>query len=180
MAGLLLICPRCHAKVPIDSQTCSHCGADLKDLPLEQRRYIIDRLKEVEAAPLHPVIIPEAVEEILPEPEFTPEALAKAPPTPKVRPEIIEEAALEMEIIPEVIPEITPVKEVPLISGPPLEEREHLSLCEALDRILNKGAVVVGEATISVANIDLLYLGMQLVLTSIETAREIGSPKANL
>jgi hypothetical protein len=52
-----------------------------------------------------------------------------------------------------------------------LTETEHVSLCEALDRILNKGAVVVGEVTISVANIDLIYLGLQLVVTSIETAR---------
>jgi hypothetical protein len=57
-----------------------------------------------------------------------------------------------------------------------LDEREHISLCEALDRILNKGAVVVGEVTISVANIDLLYLGLQIILTSIETAREILTP----
>ena len=57
-----------------------------------------------------------------------------------------------------------------------LEEREHISLCEALDRILNKGAVVVGELTISVANIDLIYLGLQLIITSIETAREILTP----
>lgn len=48
---------------------------------------------------------------------------------------------------------------------------EQVSLCEALDRVLNKGAVVVGEATISVADIDLVYLGLQVVLTSIETAR---------
>ena len=40
-----------------------------------------------------------------------------------------------------------------------LDESEHISLCEALDRILNKGAVIVGEVTISVANIDLVYLG---------------------
>ena len=52
-----------------------------------------------------------------------------------------------------------------------LEETEHVSLCEALDRILNKGAVIVGEITISVANIDLIYLGLQVILTSIETAR---------
>ncbi len=56
-----------------------------------------------------------------------------------------------------------------------LNETEHISLCEALDRILNKGAVIVGEVTISVANIDLVYLGLQAVITSIETAREIGS-----
>jgi hypothetical protein len=58
-----------------------------------------------------------------------------------------------------------------------LEEREHISLCEALDRILNKGAVVVGELTISVANIDLIYLGLQLIITSIETAQEIINPE---
>jgi hypothetical protein len=53
-----------------------------------------------------------------------------------------------------------------------LDDVEHVSLCEALDRVLNKGAVVVGEATISVVDIDLVYLGLQVVLTSIETARE--------
>jgi len=56
---------------------------------------------------------------------------------------------------------------------------EHISLCEALDRILNKGVVVVGEVTISVANVDLIYLGLQLMLTSIETAREIIIPKSD-
>ena len=59
------------------------------------------------------------------------------------------------------------------------DDTEHISLCEALDRILNKGAVVVGEVTISVANIDLIYLGLQLMLTSIETARESIIPKSD-
>jgi gas vesicle structural protein len=57
-----------------------------------------------------------------------------------------------------------------------LDEKEHVSLCEALDRVLNKGAVVVGEVTISVADIDLIYLGLQLVLSSIETARKTINP----
>ena len=52
------------------------------------------------------------------------------------------------------------------------EEHECVSLCETLDRVLNKGVVVAGELTISVAGIDLVYLGLQLVLTSMETARE--------
>ncbi|MBI2191521.1 MAG: gas vesicle protein [Planctomycetes bacterium] len=56
--------------------------------------------------------------------------------------------------------------------APHSDETNRLSLCEALDRILNKGAVVGGEVTVSVANIELLYLGLQLVVTSIETARE--------
>lgn len=53
-----------------------------------------------------------------------------------------------------------------------LEESERVSVCEVLDRVLNKGVVVAGEVTISVAGVDLLYLGLNLVLTSIETARD--------
>ncbi len=52
-----------------------------------------------------------------------------------------------------------------------LNESEHISLCEVLDRILNKGAVIVGDVMISVADIDLIYLGLQVILTSVETAR---------
>lgn len=52
-----------------------------------------------------------------------------------------------------------------------LRDLERVSLCEALDRILNKGAVVSGELTIAVANVDLLYLNLQLVLTSVASAR---------
>jgi hypothetical protein len=51
------------------------------------------------------------------------------------------------------------------------QELQRVSLCEALDRILNKGAVISGELTIAVANVDLLYLSLQLVVTSVETAR---------
>lgn len=54
-------------------------------------------------------------------------------------------------------------------SCPDIEER--ISLCEVLDRVLNKGVVVAGHLTISVADVDLLYLGLQLVVTSMETAR---------
>ncbi|WP_083846996.1 gas vesicle protein [Desulfomonile tiedjei] len=52
-----------------------------------------------------------------------------------------------------------------------MDEEEHVSLCEALDRVLNKGAVIAGEVTISVANVDLIYLGLQVVLASVDTIR---------
>ena len=48
---------------------------------------------------------------------------------------------------------------------------EQRSLCELLDRVLNTGVVVVGEIVISVAGVDLIYLNLQLLLTSVETAR---------
>ena len=49
---------------------------------------------------------------------------------------------------------------------------ERVSLCETLDRVLNKGAVVAGEVTISVADIDLIYLGLQVMISSVEAARD--------
>ena len=51
-----------------------------------------------------------------------------------------------------------------------------LSLCEALDRILHKGVVVRGEVVLSVAGIDLVYLGTNVLLASVDTARDLLEP----
>ncbi|HHT9119655.1 MAG TPA: gas vesicle protein [Candidatus Hypogeohydataceae bacterium YC41] len=48
---------------------------------------------------------------------------------------------------------------------------EPLILCEALDRLLNKGVVLVGDVTISLADVDLIWIGLRLIVTSVETAR---------
>lgn len=48
---------------------------------------------------------------------------------------------------------------------------ERLILCEALNRLLNKGVVLVGDVTISLANVDLIWIGLRLVVTSVETIR---------
>jgi len=58
-----------------------------------------------------------------------------------------------------------------------LSDAEHISLCETLDRVLNKGVVITGDILISVADVDLIWLGLELVLTSVETARRM-SPSA--
>lgn len=47
-----------------------------------------------------------------------------------------------------------------------------VSLCDALDRLLHKGVVVKGEIAISVADVPLVYLGAQILLASIDTARD--------
>lgn len=44
-----------------------------------------------------------------------------------------------------------------------------VSLSDVLDRVLAKGTVVVGEIVISVAGVELVYLGVNLVLSSVET-----------
>lgn len=60
-------------------------------------------------------------------------------------------------------------------SRPPLGAlQREVSLAETLDRVLHKGAVVVGEMTISVADIDLVYLGLNVLLTSVDTIKREG------
>jgi len=56
------------------------------------------------------------------------------------------------------------------MGGISMRDSERVSPCETRERVLNKGAVVVGEVTISVADVDLIYLGLQLMISSVETA----------
>jgi hypothetical protein len=51
--------------------------------------------------------------------------------------------------------------------------RETATLCDTLDRVLDVGAVVEGEVTISVAGIDLVYINLSVLVASVETARRI-------
>lgn len=54
-----------------------------------------------------------------------------------------------------------------------LLEQSDISLLETLDHVLNRGVVITGEITISVANIDLVFLGLNVLLSSVETANEV-------
>jgi len=55
----------------------------------------------------------------------------------------------------------------------PIEDNES-TVVELLDRLLHKGVVLGGDVAISVADIDLIYLRLQLMLCSLETARQAG------
>ena len=48
-------------------------------------------------------------------------------------------------------------------------------LVELVDRLLNRGVVLTGEVTISVAGVDLIYLGLSVVLSSVDTIRRAGA-----
>ena len=47
---------------------------------------------------------------------------------------------------------------------------QEVSLLEILDHVLNSGVVIHGSLVISLAGVDLVYLGLNVVLTSVETA----------
>ena len=54
-----------------------------------------------------------------------------------------------------------------------LDEEEELSLLETLDHVLDRGLVIAGEVKIAVADVDLVYLGLNLLLGSVETVDRV-------
>jgi hypothetical protein len=46
---------------------------------------------------------------------------------------------------------------------------EELSLLETLDHLLDRGVVIAGEAVISIGDVDLLYLGLNVVLANVDS-----------
>jgi len=59
-----------------------------------------------------------------------------------------------------------------------LDENEELSLLETLDHVLDRGLVIAGEVTIAVADIDLVYVGLHLLLGSVETVNRVLNERA--
>lgn len=51
----------------------------------------------------------------------------------------------------------------------PISDEERLVMGELLNHVLDKGVVIMGDVTISVAGIDLIRAGLSLYLTSVET-----------
>jgi hypothetical protein len=54
------------------------------------------------------------------------------------------------------------------------EERPATNVLELLDRILDKGVVIVGDIRISVADIELLKIQIRLLIASVDKAKELG------
>lgn len=57
-------------------------------------------------------------------------------------------------------------------------KEKEVTLLDLLDRILNKGVILWGDITISVADVNLIYLGLKVLLTSVETAERMRSAAA--
>jgi len=59
------------------------------------------------------------------------------------------------------------------IDGESNFEEADISLLETLDHVLNRGLVIAGEITISVADIDLIFIGLNVLVSSVEKANEV-------
>jgi hypothetical protein len=60
--------------------------------------------------------------------------------------------------------------------GAGLPAEDEISLVQIVDHVLNTGVVIQGSVVISLAGVDLVYLGLSAVLTSVETARKYLPP----
>jgi len=56
-----------------------------------------------------------------------------------------------------------------------IDRSKDITILEVLDRVLNKGVILTGDIVISVADIDLVYVGVKLMLSSVETMEQIRS-----
>lgn len=51
-----------------------------------------------------------------------------------------------------------------------------VALVDLVDRLLGRGVVIAGDITLSVADVDLVYVGLRAIVSSVESAREQGFP----
>jgi hypothetical protein len=47
-----------------------------------------------------------------------------------------------------------------------------VALIDLVDRLLGGGVVIAGDITLAVADVDLVYLGLRALVTSVATAEE--------
>ena len=50
--------------------------------------------------------------------------------------------------------------------------QQQVTLLELVDRVLNKGVVLSGDIMLSVAGVDLVYVGLRVLLASVSTLEQ--------
>jgi hypothetical protein len=51
---------------------------------------------------------------------------------------------------------------------------QDVALVDLLDRLLGGGVVIFGDITLAAADVDLVYVGLRALITSVATANEKG------
>jgi hypothetical protein len=60
-----------------------------------------------------------------------------------------------------------------LITHERLYKSKKVTLLDALDRVIDKGAYVDGEIVLRVADVDLVFIGLRLIVTSVSKAEKL-------
>ena len=56
----------------------------------------------------------------------------------------------------------------------PFQQQPSVSVIDILDRVLDKGLVIAGDISVSLANVELLTIRIRLLVCSIDKAEQIG------
>jgi hypothetical protein len=56
--------------------------------------------------------------------------------------------------------------------------QQDVTLLELVDRVLNKGVVLSGDVMLSVADVDLVYVGLRVLLSSVSTLERLHAEPA--
>ena len=57
---------------------------------------------------------------------------------------------------------------------------QRIALVDVVNSLLDKGTVISGQATVSVAGVDLVHVALNLLVSSVETLQRAGSVPSNL
>jgi Gas vesicle protein len=60
------------------------------------------------------------------------------------------------------------------MSTSPIRAERDVALVDLVDRLLGGGVVIAGDITLSVADVDLVYVGLRALVSSVATAEEKG------
>jgi Gas vesicle protein len=55
-----------------------------------------------------------------------------------------------------------------------IARQREVALVDLVDRLLAGGVVIGGDITLSIADVDLVYVGLRALITSVATAEERG------
>jgi hypothetical protein len=58
------------------------------------------------------------------------------------------------------------------VSTSAVSAERDVALVDLVDRLLGGGVVIAGDITLSVADVDLVYVGLRALVTSVATAEE--------
>jgi hypothetical protein len=55
-----------------------------------------------------------------------------------------------------------------------IKHQREVALVDLVDRLLAGGVVLAGDITLSIADVDLVYVGLRALITSVGAAEEMG------
>ena len=55
-----------------------------------------------------------------------------------------------------------------------IARQREVALVDLVDRLLAGGVVIGGDITLSISDVDLVYVGLRALITSVATAEEMG------